>query len=546
MKIQHLLVSVFLFLLLQEGQAQPIKIAIVGNSITEGYGVGVPARDAYPAQLSLYLGDNYQVGNFGVSGRTMLKKGDYPIWAESLFQDALAFEPDILIILLGTNDSKPQNWDLYGEEFDDDYLAMIDTFSVGGKNPEVWACLPPPAFAVQFSIRDSVIVDEVIPSIEQVIAERQLKWVDFYTPFIGHNEYFPDDIHPNATGHNIMAKILYEALTGDSIQQVCDRNLVKNKTVQVSTGTNGNGLIDGDQLTAWTLTELPATAIVDIGDPDSADACVLHFPNSPELGLQFTIEGSVNEADWVMLADHSDRMDTDQLAVTDTFTPLSVRYLRLTITGSSQPGSEIQVSEMECLAWQGVHHANAMTVQLDRQSSRYIYYRIYFTPYHNSGEKTHLARDGSDCKGFLLLTGYKSAEENTDYRVSVRLGLAYAFYDMSYFNKVEVISDTIHLANLESAIRQDNLKPRVTTLSNNYPNPFNPETTIQYTLSEASHTVVSIYNERGQKTAVLVDQVQPAGHYTTVFNAAGMPSGHYVVELKTDNQVCRNKIVLIK
>ena len=545
MKIQHLLTSVFFFLLLQEGQAQPIKIAIVGNSITEGNGVN-PSRDAYPVQLGLYLGDNYQVGNFGVSGRTMLKKGDYPIWAESLFQDALAFEPDILIILLGTNDSKPQNWDLYGEEFDDDYLAMIDTFSVGGKNPEVWACLPPPAFAVQFSIRDSVIVNEVIPSIEQVIAQRQLKSVDFYMPFIGHNEYFPDAIHPNATGHNIMAKILYEALTGDSIQQLHDRNLVKNKTVQVSTGTNGNGLTDGDQLTAWTLTELPATAIVDIGDPDSADACVLHFPNSPELGLQFTIEGSVNEADWVMLADHSDRMDTDQLAVTDTFTPLSVRYLRLTITGSSQPGSEIQVSEMECLAWQGAHHANAMTVQVDRQSSKYIYYRIYFTPYNNNGEKTLLARDAYDGNGFLQMTGYKSAEENTDYRATVKLGSTYAFYDMSYFNKVEVISDTLYMANLESAIRQDNLKPRMTTLSNNYPNPFNPETTIQYTLSEASHTVVSIYNERGQKIAVLVNQVQPAGHHSTVFNAAGMPSGLYVVELKTNDGMYRNKIMLIK
>jgi acyl-CoA thioesterase-1 len=545
MKIQHLLTSVFFFLLLQEGQAQPIKIAIVGNSITEGNGVN-PSRDAYPVQLGLYLGDNYQVGNFGVSGRTMLKKGDYPIWAESLFQDALAFEPDILIILLGTNDSKPQNWDLYGEEFDDDYLAMIDTFSVGGKNPEVWACLPPPAFAVQFSIRDSVIVNEVIPSIEQVIAQRQLKSVDFYMPFIGHNEYFPDAIHPNATGHNIMAKILYEALTGDSIQQLHDRNLVKNKTVQVSTGTNGNGLTDGDQLTAWTLTELPATAIVDIEDPDSADACVLHFPNSPELGLQFTIEGSVNEADWVMLADHSDRMDTDQLAVTDTFTPLSVRYLRLTITGSSQPGSEIQVSEMECLAWQGAHHANAMTVQVDRQSSKYIYYRIYFTPYNNNGEKTLLARDAYDGNGFLQMTGYKSAEENTDYRATVKLGSTYAFYDMSYFNKVEVISDTLYMANLESAIRQDNLKPRMTTLSNNYPNPFNPETTIQYTLSEASHTVVSIYNERGQKIAVLVNQVQPAGHHSTVFNAAGMPSGLYVVELKTNDGMYRNKIMLIK
>lgn len=546
MKIRNILIFGFLFLLLQEGQARPVKIAVVGNSITEGYTVGIPSRDAYPAQLQLYLGENFQVGNFGVSGRTMLKKGDSPIWIEPLFQDALAFEPDILIILLGTNDSKPQNWDLYGEEFDDDYLAMIDTFSVGDKNPEVWACLPPPAFAVQWSIRDSVIVNEVIPSIEQVIAQRQLKSVDFYTPFIGHNEYFPDDIHPNATGHNIMAKILYEALTGDSIQQIRDRNLMKNKPVEVSSGINSTGLVDGDPVTAWTVSEFPATAIVDIGTPDSTDACALHFPASADPGLQFTIEGSVNEADWVMLADHSDQADTAQLAVTDTFTPLPVRYLRLTIIGSGQPGSEIQVSEMECLAWQGAHHANALTIQLDRQSSRYIYYKLYFTPYHNIGEKTLLVKNAFDDNGFLQMTGYKNAEDNTDYRVSVKLGASYAFYDMTYFNKVEVISDTINLANLESAVRQDDLKPRSTALIDNYPNPFNPETMIQYTLPEDSKAAVSIYNGRGQKIIDLVNQYRPAGTYTSAFNAAGLPSGLYVVELKTDSQIVRRKMVLLK
>ena len=546
MKIRNTLIWGFLFLLIHGAYAQPVKIAVVGNSITEGYTVGIPSRDAYPAQLQLYLGDNFLVGNFGVSGRTMLKKGDSPIWIEPLFQDALAFEPDILIILLGTNDSKPQNWDIYGEEFDDDYLAMIDTFSVGDKNPEVWACLPPPAFAVQWSIRDSVIVNEVIPSIEQVIARRQLKSVDFYTPFIGHNEFFPDDIHPNATGHNIMAKILYEALTGDSIQQIRDLNLLKNKPVDVSTGDNSAGLVDGDPVTAWTLSEFPATAIVDIGTPDSADACALHFPASADLGLQFTIEGSVNEADWIMLADHSDQAETEQLAVTDTFTPLPVRYLRLTITGSGQPGSEIQVNEMECLACQGAHHANALTVQLDRQSSKYIYYKLYFTPYHNAGEKTLLVKNAFDDNGFLQMTGYKSAGDNTDYRVTVKLGTSYAFYDMSYFDKVEVISDTIYLANLESAVRRDDLKPRLTTLIDSYPNPFNPETTVQYTVPEDSKAVVSIYNERGQKIIDLVNQYRPAGTYTAVFDAAGMPSGLYVVELRTDTQVSRNKMILFK
>ena len=117
---------------------------------------------------------------------------------------------------------------------------------------------------------------------------------------------------------------------------------------------------------------------------------------------------------------------------------------------------------------------------------------------------------------------------------------------MTYFNKVEVISDTINLANLESAVRQDDLKPRSTALIDNYPNPFNPETMIQYTLPEDSKAAVSIYNGRGQKIIDLVNQYRPAGTYTSAFNAAGLPSGLYVVELKTDSQIVRRKMVLLK
>ena len=89
---------------------EPIKVACVGNSITFGSGIPDQVNDSYPAQLQKLLGDGYKVLNCGNSGRTMLKHGDYPLWVEPEFKAAIEMVPDVVIILLGTNDSKPYNW----------------------------------------------------------------------------------------------------------------------------------------------------------------------------------------------------------------------------------------------------------------------------------------------------------------------------------------------------------------------------------------------------------------------------------------------------
>ncbi|MBO5015861.1 MAG: alpha/beta hydrolase fold domain-containing protein, partial [Bacteroidaceae bacterium] len=87
-----------------------IRVACIGNSITDGSGIDMASQHGYPAILQQKLGKDYWVKNFGVSGRTMLNKGDRPYMNELAWRDALAFQPDIVIIKLGTNDSKPQNW----------------------------------------------------------------------------------------------------------------------------------------------------------------------------------------------------------------------------------------------------------------------------------------------------------------------------------------------------------------------------------------------------------------------------------------------------
>src|SRR3954451_2825248 len=82
--------------------AAKIKVACVGDSITYGSGLKDRAKESYPVVLQGLLGDKYEVRNFGVSGATLLKKGDKPYDKEKAYPQALDFRPDIVVIKLGT------------------------------------------------------------------------------------------------------------------------------------------------------------------------------------------------------------------------------------------------------------------------------------------------------------------------------------------------------------------------------------------------------------------------------------------------------------
>ena len=83
-------------------------------------------------------------------------------------------------------------------------------------------------------------------------------------------------------------------------------------------------------------------------------------------------------------------------------------------------------------------------------------------------------------------------------------------------------------------------------LSNNYPNPFNPSTTIRYSIPKQSHITLKIYDIIGREVAILVNEEKPAGNYQIGFNAANLPSGVYFYQLKAGSYVETNKMVLLK
>ncbi|MCF7956829.1 MAG: hypothetical protein K9M57_00125 [Phycisphaerae bacterium] len=192
---------------------QTIRVACIGDSITAGVGIKDPDKNSYPKQLGRLLGPKWDVRNFGVGGTTLLKKGDYPYWNQDAFKMAIAFKPDVVIIKLGTNDTKAQNWK-YKDEYLTDYKEMINTFLALDSHPRVWLCRPVPAFPARWGISNEVIVNDVLPRVDQLGRELHLPVIDLYTALSGKPELFPDKIHPNAQGAAIMTAEIYKALTG--------------------------------------------------------------------------------------------------------------------------------------------------------------------------------------------------------------------------------------------------------------------------------------------------------------------------------------------
>ncbi|WP_029905188.1 GDSL-type esterase/lipase family protein [Prevotella sp. 10(H)] len=190
-------------------QAQK-KIACIGASITEGVRTTDPAKDSYPSQLARLLGSEYKVLNFGLGSRTILRKGDFSYWETKQYKEALECNPDIVFIDLGGNDAKLQNR-IYMDEMTDDCKDMIRSFKNLPSNPRIIVMLPFVSFEPDTTqIWDRVIVDRIIPRLQQAAYEENVEVLDMHSLLIDRKDLMPDNIHPEDEGSSIIAKRLYD------------------------------------------------------------------------------------------------------------------------------------------------------------------------------------------------------------------------------------------------------------------------------------------------------------------------------------------------
>jgi len=190
-----------------------VRVACIGDSITDGHGIDLCDTNAYPGQMQTMLGKGYVVRNYGVSARTLSNSGDLPYMNELAWEDALAFQPDVVVIKLGTNDTKDYNWK--GKEaFAADLQKMLDVLKALPTHPRIYLCTPIPAIKNTWTINDSVITGEVIPVLEKAVKKNKLAGlIDLHTVFTGQETlYQGDGIHPTQQGARKIAEIVAKTI----------------------------------------------------------------------------------------------------------------------------------------------------------------------------------------------------------------------------------------------------------------------------------------------------------------------------------------------
>ncbi len=191
--------------------AQIIRVACVGDSITEW--------SNYPETLQELLGDGYLVGNFGVAGSAVTQDSDLPYMNQSAFQDAKEFQPDVVIIMLGTNDAKDVNYP-YIYNFLGDYQEIVTSYETLPDDQQIFLVTPPPIYNNNLGLDNSNLEQGVIPNIEQVADNMNLPTIDLNSAMTGHSEYFKDGVHPNDDGTEVIANTISTAIAQDPMLEI--------------------------------------------------------------------------------------------------------------------------------------------------------------------------------------------------------------------------------------------------------------------------------------------------------------------------------------
>jgi acetyl esterase/lipase len=203
--------------------ADTLKIACVGNSITQGDGLANPATQGYVALLQKMLGNNYRVMNYGLSGRTMLTTASQPYSKESKFRELFTVKPDIITIALGTNESRPSVWTTEAA-YMTDYSRFIDSLetisNANSPHPLILPVLCTPATDNNtYTISGTIIANQILPAIRTVAKTKGDSVIDAHTPFLPLMKLIRDGVHPDSSGNKVLADIFYENLQNLALKQ---------------------------------------------------------------------------------------------------------------------------------------------------------------------------------------------------------------------------------------------------------------------------------------------------------------------------------------
>lgn len=186
-----------------------IRIAAVGDSITAEYLL----ESGYPEILDELLGAGYRVENFGESNYAAQASSDFPYETTNSYEESLAYNPEILLMMLGTNDTKENNWQ-GPEQFKAEYTNLLESYLALDSVSRVILASPPTVFLEDVPVGsiEADTIDSVRTVVQEVADEYELEFVDMTEQTANHPEWFFDGIHPTPEGAEALAKFFYEQI----------------------------------------------------------------------------------------------------------------------------------------------------------------------------------------------------------------------------------------------------------------------------------------------------------------------------------------------
>jgi len=201
-----------------------VRVACIGDSITYGYGIDPPASRnefSYPGVLASILPEDCEVFNFAANGLTMRKSANNPLWTTDYYEQALSSSPDIVVLMLGTNDAQHANRASSNSDFIADATELIQNFKNLDSSPNVFLSQPPPLYPGSMSfLFNATLINEVYsPLFAELANDNAVELIDVFGAMGGmdlsHPEWFLDDgTHPTEVGYTIIAETVRNSVEG--------------------------------------------------------------------------------------------------------------------------------------------------------------------------------------------------------------------------------------------------------------------------------------------------------------------------------------------
>jgi lysophospholipase L1-like esterase len=304
--------------------AHPIRITCVGASdVSSPTPYGTPN---WPDYIALLLGYEYTITNCGASGTTMIQGGNAPYWNTAQYTNGLNSSPDIVIIMLGSNDSKPYNW-VYQTNYTPDDEQLINEYRNLPSHPRIYLNTLLTVYGPgNYDITDPIVTGQLCPIIKQIAFDENLPVIDVNAATKNMPQNFPDNVHPDIAGAKVVAQTIFNGLMSNG-EAAPMTDLALNQPVSASSSINGNvasNAVDADYTTMWQSAASNNQWIyVDLGSIKNLDGVFLNW--GPDYGQSYQIQVSSNALTWTSVyTNNTGTRGIDRIPLT-----ASGRYVRM-------------------------------------------------------------------------------------------------------------------------------------------------------------------------------------------------------------------------